>query len=70
MTQLGEIPAAQLRRLRVAQRRTETADAELKAAVAAAAAAGGSVRVIAAELGRSPPPIQRWITERRREDDG
>ncbi len=63
MTAQGRIPTPQLRRLRAADRLAEKATAELRAAVYEAAAAGGSVRVIAETIGRSPTTVQKWLRE-------
>ena len=69
MTAEGTIPAPELRRLRVAHRRAAAGQAELRAAVAAAATAGGSVRVIAAEIERSPTTIQTWLAQNKKEEE-
>lgn len=70
MTRQGRIPPELLRRLRTADRRAQAADrraadayAELRAVIAQALAEGGSIRVIAAELGRSTRTVQKWLKE-------
>jgi DNA-binding NarL/FixJ family response regulator len=54
-------------RLHAAASGVDDAAAELKAAVWAAWRAGGSVRAIAAELGRSTRTIQNWLEGVRQE---
>jgi hypothetical protein len=61
MSARGVIPAAEGARLRSAALAVTTADTELRAAVRAAWRAGGSVREIAAELGKSTRTIQDWL---------
>lgn len=61
MTARGVIPPAERERLRTAADGVDTAAAELQAAVRAAWRAGGSVRAIAAELGKSTRTIQNWL---------
>ena len=70
MTRQGRIPADLLRRLRTADRRAQVADrkaaaayGELRGLIAEALAEGGSIRVVAAELGRSTRTIQKWLKE-------
>jgi hypothetical protein len=63
MSAQGRIPTPQLRRLLAADRRAQRATAELRTAVAEAASAGGSVRVIAEAIDRSPTTVQKWIKE-------
>lgn len=55
------IPVDQRERLRMADDGVAAAAAELQAAVLAARRAGGSVREIADELGKSTRTIQNWI---------
>lgn len=55
------IPPPAQRRLHAAAGGVEEAPAELRAAVRAAWLAGGSVRAIAAELGKSTRTIQDWL---------
>lgn len=61
VTARGVIPPSELARLRAAADNIGVAGAELKAAVCAAWEAGGSVREIADELGKSTRTIQDWI---------
>jgi transposase len=61
------IPPAERARLRAAAARADAASVELKAAVSAAWRAGGSVRVIAEELGKSTRTIQNWLKGLRQE---
>jgi transposase len=61
------IPPAERERLRTAAADVDAAAVELKAAVLAARGAGGSVRAIAAELGKSTRTIQNWLEEVRQE---
>ncbi|MUL78785.1 helix-turn-helix domain-containing protein [Mycolicibacterium sp. CBMA 226] len=61
MTARGVIPPAERARLKAALDDVGAASAELKAAVCAAWKAGGSVREIADELGKSTRTIQDWI---------
>ncbi len=61
MSARGVIPAAESARLHSAALAVTTADTELRAAVRAAWRAGGSVREIAAELGKSTRTIQNWL---------
>lgn len=61
MTAQGVIPPGERERLHAAAAGVDEAAAEMKAAVRAAWDAGGSVRVIAAELGKSPRTIQTWL---------
>lgn len=66
VTARGEIPPAERERLHTAASGVDAAAAELKAAVQAAWRAGGSVRTIAAELGKSTRTIQNWLEGVRR----
>jgi transposase len=61
------IPSAERERLHAAATGVDDAAAELKAAVQAAWRAGGSVRAIAAELGKSTRTIQNWLEGVRQE---
>ncbi|SKF35929.1 Uncharacterised protein [Mycobacteroides abscessus subsp. massiliense] len=68
MSEQGNIPAAELRRLRraatadtQAREKADVARDDLITAVKAAKAAGGSVRTIAAEIGRAPKTIQTYL---------
>lgn len=61
MTARGVIPHDQRARLQAAADGVAAAGAELHAAVLAAWQAGGSVREIADELGKSTRTIQDWI---------
>lgn len=61
VTARGVIPVDQRERLRMAEDGVAAAVAELQAAVLAAWRAGGSVREIADELGKSTRTIQNWI---------
>ncbi|HUH68883.1 MAG TPA: helix-turn-helix domain-containing protein [Mycobacterium sp.] len=61
MTERGVIPPAERKRLRATERRLGEADTEMRAAVQAAHQAGGSIRSIAAEIGRSTRTIQNWL---------
>ncbi|MFL0295002.1 helix-turn-helix domain-containing protein [Mycobacterium sp. SMC-18] len=61
MTARGVIPPAERARLKTAADDVGAASAELKEAVRAAWKAGGSVREIADELGKSTRTIQDWI---------
>lgn len=63
MSDRGNIPPAERERLRRAVAAEKSTRSELLAAVAAANRAGGSVRVIAAETGRSKTTIQKWLSE-------
>lgn len=63
VTARGVIPPSERARLRAAADEVGVAAAELKAAVCAAWEAGGSVREIADELGKSTRTIQDWIRE-------
>lgn len=65
MTARGVIPPHERERLRAAASNVNNAVAELKAAVQAAWRAGGSVRVIAEELGKSTRTIQTWLDDAR-----
>ncbi|TXI63394.1 helix-turn-helix domain-containing protein [Mycolicibacterium mageritense] len=67
MTARGRIPAAERERLHAAANGVDAAAAELKAAVVAAWRAGGSVRTIATELGKSTRTIQTWLEGNRRD---
>lgn len=61
------IPDRERARLTAAARALDGATAEMRAAVEAAWRAGGSIRVIAAELGKSPRTIQTWLDDTRGE---
>jgi len=61
VTERGVIPPAERKRLRATERRLGEADTEMRAAVQAAHQAGGSIRSIAAEIGRSTRTIQNWL---------
>ncbi|UBV20314.1 MULTISPECIES: helix-turn-helix domain-containing protein [Mycolicibacterium] len=61
MTARGVIPPALRARLHVAVNSVDDAADELRAAVRAAWLAGGSVRAIATELGKSTRTIQDWL---------
>lgn len=61
VTARGLIPPAERARLKAASDEVGVAAAELRAAVFAAWEAGGSVREIADELGKSTRTIQDWI---------
>ncbi|XTP38376.1 helix-turn-helix domain-containing protein (plasmid) [Mycobacterium sp. TJFP1] len=67
MTARGEIPSSERERLHAAAGGVDAAAGELRAAVQSAWRAGGSVRAIAAELGKSTRTIQNWLEEARRE---
>lgn len=64
MTERGEIPPPERDRLRAAVAAEADVRRELRAAVVAANDAGGSVRAIATETGKSPTTIQKWIKEK------
>ncbi|WP_202375140.1 helix-turn-helix domain-containing protein [Mycobacteroides abscessus] len=57
------IPPAQRRRLHTAARHMVDADDEMRAAVRDAKDAGGSIRAIADEIGRSTRTIQNWLKD-------
>jgi transposase len=59
----GSIPDAERERLLAALGGTRAADDELRAAVLAARGADGSVREIAALIGKSTNTIQRWTRD-------
>lgn len=61
VTARGVIPHDERARLQAAAADVADAGAELQAAVLAAWRAGGSVREIARELGKSTRTIQDWI---------
>ncbi|MCV7137710.1 helix-turn-helix domain-containing protein [Mycolicibacterium fortuitum] len=63
VTQRGVIPPAQRARLRAAAQGVDKGHQALLSAVREAKNAGGSIRAIAEELGKSPQTIQRWLTE-------
>lgn len=67
MTARGVIPPNERERLQAATAGVDEATAELRAAVQAAWRAGGSVRTIATEVGKSTRTIQNWLDEARRE---
>jgi transposase len=57
----GTTPEPERSQLLAAAARAGTAGDELRAAVQAARLAGGSVREIAALIGRSTNTVQRWL---------
>jgi DNA-directed RNA polymerase specialized sigma24 family protein len=61
VTARGAIPPRERQRLHEASSDVDTARSKLREAVVAAHRAGGSFRVIAAELGVSTNTIQNWI---------
>lgn len=61
MTQRGDIPPAARKQLHRAMAAEDSARIGLQAAVIAAHEAGGSVRAIAAETGKSATTIHKWL---------
>lgn len=70
MTVQGRVPPELARRLRTADRRARAAEArasaaraELRTTIAEAVAAGGSLRSVAAVIGRSHTAVAKWLKE-------
>lgn len=61
MVQRGEVAPKDRARLAAARRKLERAEQELRSAVVHANCGGGSIRMIAGELGVSPSTVHKWI---------